>query len=111
MCLSSEGDVLHKLVLVLCVCAGTLYKRHRKCPRLTEQVLITARGPGQSWKKMTHGHFKRSKISGWVFDGTEGRNQGKERIREGRKKEEKEDKRQERKEERMSLHQCSKSPR
>lgn len=69
MCLSSEGDVLHKLVLVLCVCAGTLYKRHRKCPRLTEQVLITARGPGQSWRKMTHGHFKRSKINGWIFDG------------------------------------------
>lgn len=61
MRLSSEGDVLHKLVLVLCVCAGTLYKRHRKCPRLTEQVLIAARGPGQSWEKMTHGHFKRSK--------------------------------------------------
>lgn len=69
MCLSSEGDVLHELVLVLCVCAGTLYKRHRKCPRLTEQVLITARGPGQSWKKMTHGHFKRSKTNGWIFDG------------------------------------------
>lgn len=63
MCLSSEGDVLHKLVLVLCVCAGTLYKRHRKCPRLTEQVLITARGPGQSRKKMTHGHFKKEQKS------------------------------------------------
>lgn len=41
--LSSEGDVLHKLVLVLCVRAGALYKGHGECSRLTEQVLIAAR--------------------------------------------------------------------